>query len=434
MTDNTESPTGSNSENQGYRRLTPRQQVLVIVGAAVGLAFGFGPAFLGITGILLKPMAISFDWGRADISMLPTLAFAGLAVGAPLTGHIADRIGWNRVIALSIVFLSLGMLAVAVAPPNHAYIMAVGLFIGLAGTATSPAGYISVISLVFDRRLGLAMGVAMIGIGIGAVSLPIIAGMLLEIMDWRQVFAVFGGVSLLLGIAGHQLIFRVLGNGNSTAGNSRTAHAAKEDQPTAVGILLSQAVRNYRFWLIGVVSGLVAATIEGAFMHLAAYATDRGVSLALASQSAGMMGLAVGVARPVIGFLLDKIFAPFVALGSLFLGAAGLYLLTADIIQFPWLVPTSAFLVGLAMGAQGDLLPFLAKRYFGVRAFGSIYGALVGIFAIGAGSGTYAYGWSYDLLKSYTPGYQGAALVCGCCGLALLALGRYRFVYEEVKR
>lgn len=272
----------------------------------------------------------------------------------------------------------------------------------------------------------------MIGVGIGAVSIPIIVGMLLERMDWRQIFAGFGVASLLLGLIAHRLIFRVVRNDQSPAGNGTSAPTTKGIPPVGTGLLFSQAVKDYRFWLIGGVSALVAATIEGAFVHLAAYATDRGASVALASQSAGLMGLAVGVARPAFGFLLDKVFAPLVALGSFLLGAAGLYLLTVDIVQFPWLVPASAFLVGLAMGAQGDLMPFLAKRYFGVRAFGSIYGALVGIFAMGAASGTYAYGWSHDLFKSYTPGYQGAALVCCVCGLALLTLGRYRFVYEIV--
>lgn len=431
MTDIAAGSTECVLEEQDRLRLTLRQKVLVVLGAAIGLAFGFGPIFLGVMGIVLKPMAASFDWSRADVAILPTLAYAGLALGAPLSGHIADRRGWNKVIAISIGLLFLGMMAIAVAPANHAYIIAVGILIGLVGTATTPAGYIAVISLVFDRHLGMAMGLAMIGIGIGAATLPIIAGMLVELMDWRWTFACIGGLGLVLGWVSHRLIFGVLGAGETAAGSGRTARAAKELLPVGEGLSLSEAVRGYRFWLIAVVAALVGGTTEGAFMHLVSHATDRGVSLSLAAQSAGLMGLGVGVARTGVGLLLDKVFAPLVAMCSFFLGGAGLYLLTTDIVQFPWLLPLSTLLVGLAMGAQGDLVPFLAKRYFGVRAIGSIFGALVGLFAVGAALGTYAYGWAFDLMKSYTPGYQAAAIVCGVCGLAVLLLGRYRFVPVE---
>lgn len=420
-TDSAASRTASPVAEQDPQRLALRQKVLVVLGAAVGLAFGFGPVFLGVMGIVLKPMAASFEWSRADVAILPTLAYAGLAFGAPLSGYIADRRGWNKVIAFSIGLLFLGMMAIAVAPANHAYIIAVGVLIGLVGTATSPAGYIAVISLVFDRRLGMAMGLAMIGTGVGATTLPIIAGMLSELMDWRWTFACVGGLGLVLGWLAHRLIFGVLGRGESRA------HSRKELLPVGEGLSLGEALRGYRFWLIAVVAALVGGTTEGAFMHLVSHATDRGVSLSLAAQSAGLMGLGVGVARTGVGLLLDKMFAPLVALCSFFLGAAGLYLLTADIVQFPWLLPLATLLVGLAMGAQGDLVPFLAKRYFGVRAIGSIFGALVGLFAVGAALGTYAYGWSFDLLKSYAPGYQAAAVICGACGLAVLLLGRYRY-------
>jgi len=125
--------------------------------------------------------------------------------------------------------------------------------------------------------------------------------------------------------------------------------------------------------------------------------------------------------------MLDRIFAPFIACGVFFAGAVGFYLLTSDILQYQWLLPFGAFVLGVAHGAEGDLIPFLARKYFGVRRLGSIYGSLVSFALVGAASGSYVFGWSFDLAKSYVPILQISAVCLCLCGLAILALGPYRY-------
>lgn len=411
--------------------LTLRQQVLVILGAAAGLSGGFSPVFLGAMGIVLKPMAVSFNWSRADVAMLPMLGLLGLAIGAPLIGYIADRKGWNKVIAFSIVLFPLGLLAMAIAPPSHAYIIVVGLLTGIAGAGTTAAGYIAVISLAFERRLGMAMGLATIGLGVGAMTMPVIVGKLIEVMDWRQAYACIGGYCLLLGLVAHRLIFRNLETHKSGSSSGKIASPAEEMIYAGTGISLNQAIGGYRFWVIGAVGALVAVTLIGAIIHLVSYATDRGISPALAAQSAGLAGFGVVLARTGVGFMLDRIFAPFLAFGVFLLSAAGLYLLTTDIHQFTWVLPLAAILVGVSAGAEGDLIPFLTKKYFGVRAFGSIYGTLMGIAGVGGAFGAYIYGLSFDLLKSYIPVFQAAAILLCACSLAMLTLGRYQFASPD---
>jgi hypothetical protein len=48
-----------------------------------------------------------------------------------------------------------------------------------------------------------------------------------------------------------------------------------------------------------------------------------------------------------------------------------------------------------------DLVAFLLSRYFGMRAFGEIYGYLFALFMLGAGAGPFAMGVSYDVTGSY---------------------------------
>lgn len=406
-------------------RLTSRQKTLVIVGAALGLALGYGPVFLGVAGIFLKPMAASFGWSRADVGVLPMLSMIGSAIGAPLIGHLADRKGWNKVIAFAVAFLAAGLMAVALAPPSHAYMIAVGFLIGMVGVATTPAGYNAVIALAFERRLGMALGFASIGIGAGVMAMPLVAARLITLMDWREAYACLAAAALLAGFAGHRLIFGALRGQRSPSASPRTGAAS----PAAVGegATLAEALRSYRFWLIGIVAAVVSGTTLAALIHLVPYATDRGVSLAAAAQSAGLMGVGVAITRVGVGFMLDKLFAPLVACGALLLSAAGFYLITGDIVQSAWLLPLAAVLVGISQSAEGDLLPFLARKYFGVRAFGSIYGALFFFVPTGSALGTFWYGRSFDLLKTYLPVLETSALLMCVCSLAMLALGRYRY-------
>ena len=392
-----------------------------MLGAALGLVCGFSAVFLGSAGIFLKPMAASFHWSRADVAALPTFGVAGVAIGAPFLGHIADRTGWKKVIACSVAAFSLGLFALSVSPPNRAYIVGCGLLTGILGAATTPAGYIAVISRAFQHRLGTALGFSMMGVGLGVTIMPIVVNKLIALTDWREAYACLGGACLVLGLVAHWIIF-----GRPPAMQS-ARNAPKSDFDPNEGVAFGQAVRDYRFWLIGIVAALVGGTTAGALIHLDAYATDRGVSAAVAAQCVGFMGLGILASRLGAGLLLDVLFGPWVACGAFLLAAAGFLLLTGDIQHSPGLLPLAAILIGIAGGAEGDIIPFLAKKYFGIRSIGTVYGGLMGIFALGASSGAYVYGLAFDRLKSYVPIYQASAALCGIGGLSVLLLGRYRF-------
>ncbi len=395
--------------------------MLLVLGAALGLVCGFSAVFLGSAGIFLKPMAASFHWSRADVAALPTFGVAGVSIGAPFLGHIADRTGWKKVIACSIAAFSLGLFALSLSPPNRAYIVGCGLLTGILGAATTPAGYIAVISRAFQRRLGTALGVSMMGVGVGVTVMPIVVNKLIALTDWREAYACLGGACLVMGLVAHWIVFR-------QPMAMQDVHAAPDSgfDPNE-GIAFGHAVRDYRFWLIGIVAALVGGTTAGALIHLDAYATDRGVTSAIAAQSVGFMGFGILASRLGAGLMLDVLFGPLVACGAFLLAAAGFWLLTGDVQHARGLLPVAALLIGLAGGAEGDIIPFLAKKYFGIRALGTVYGALMGIFALGASSGAYLYGMAFDRLKSYVPIFQISAALCSIGGLSIILLGRYRF-------
>jgi len=87
-----------------------------------------------------------------------------------------------------------------------------------------------------------------------------------------------------------------------------------------------------------------------------------------------------------------------------------------------------AALLGLALGAEIDLIAFLTTRYLGQRAFGEIYGYLFTAFLLGASVGGFSADVSFDRLGSYTPaliGYAGALV-----GAAFLVNRLGPYVYQ----
>jgi MFS family permease len=126
------------------------------------------------------------------------------------------------------------------------------------------------------------------------------------------------------------------------------------------------------------------------------------------------------------GFFLDRFFGPHVALAFVILPAIGVLTLlgSADLS----LTTIGAVLVGLGMGAEVDLIGYLQSRYFGLRAFGQIYGYLFAAFTVGTGLGPFVMGAAYAATGSYRPALMVFVGLLACAAWLLLRLPR-RYPY-----
>jgi predicted MFS family arabinose efflux permease len=158
---------------------------------------------------------------------------------------------------------------------------------------------------------------------------------------------------------------------------------------------------------------LVAVCSYGAISHLSPILTDRGVSVYDATMAVSVFGASALVGRVVTGWLVDRIFAPFVAAGMFAAMGIGLVLLHQGLAG-----AVAAGLIGVGLGAEVDVMPYLFSRYFGFRAFGEIYGITYSVFAIGFASGPYLMGIGFDLSGGY-----GLPLLVLMAALAVAILG-----------
>jgi hypothetical protein len=136
-------------------------------------------------------------------------------------------------------------------------------------------------------------------------------------------------------------------------------------------------------------------------------------------------GASSWLARPIVGYALDRLFAPFVTAGTFVFAVVGLGLLA--ITNSLGGIATAAILIGFALGSEGDLVTFLVSRYYGAAVYSRVLGALWVIWAWGGGIGAFVAGASYRLATSYTPALVGFAALLTVCTIIVCLLGPYEY-------
>ena len=144
----------------------------VVLVAGVGLSLSYGPIIVTTFGVFLKPLSQEFGWSRAEVSLAFSLSILAMTGVGPLIGRLVDRLGARRVIVLLVLIFGLGVISFDFLSASLWHFYAIYLVIGVAGSGTTPVPYSQVIARWFDKKRGLALGLAMAGIQLGAFITP----------------------------------------------------------------------------------------------------------------------------------------------------------------------------------------------------------------------------------------------------------------------
>ncbi len=382
---------------------------LAVGAAAAGLIFSTGTLAVYSFGVFVRPLTAEFGWTRTGLFAALSFFQFGMAFASPLWGALLDRFGPRRtvlfcLVALALLVASLGLLT---ANPWHLYL--VFLAVPLLGGCASPIGYSAVMVRRFDRRLGFALGLALMGVGLGGAALPPLAQFLLADFGWRTAYVALGVLTLVVTLPAALVATR-----NASGPLPRRTGAALSITPmlfTRAYLLMAAA-----FVLLGVVS-------VGVLAHLVPMMVDHGLTPAEAARVAGLSGLAVLVARGGLGWVLDRVHAPYVLCVVSTIAAVVPLLLAYG--EGPAASYLAAVLLGSAIGAEVDFVSFLVRRYFHQAAFGRLYGIAFGLYMLGTAVGPVTLGYSFDHLGGYRPGLILFALLSLLAAAAAFAMPRY---------
>ncbi|MES2258230.1 MAG: MFS transporter [Pseudomonadota bacterium] len=386
----------------------------VVIGSVFGLLVGNGPIMQFTFGIFLLPITKEFGWSRSATSLALVTGLTMTAICVPIAGRLIDRYGIRAVTLPSIVLFALCLASVSLFASTPESFVAIYALMGMAAAGQTPLPYAKAISSWFDDRRGLALGIAMSGVGLGAALVPQFAQYLVTAFSWKTAY--LGLAALVLVVGSSAVLLAVQESPGSLAGGKL--------QP-APGLSAAQALRSTLFWKLALAFFAVALATNGAIAHVVPLLVDRGLSPKIAAGAMAFAGFALTGGRLLAGYLLDRIHAPFVATFFVALPLAGIAILL--LAHTPAHAAVAIVLIGMGLGAEVDLIAFLLSRYLGMRSFGQIYGYLFAVFMLGSGIGPYLMGLAFDKTASYDIALTGlgAALVLACT--VLLRLGAYRY-------
>ncbi len=376
----------------------------VVLAACLGVMAGFGSLFVYTFTVFVKPLGAEFSWSREAVSSGFAIAAVTVGLCSPLLGRWIDRYGPRRIILPCMTVFSCGVASLALLRSGiwQFYVTCFGL--GVVGNGAAHLAYSRSISTWFQRRLGMALAFVMVGSGLGAMILPVVAQSIVSRSGWRAAYAALGGIALLLGLP---LSWRYIRERGSLAADSApVAHS---------GMTWQQGLHSFAFWIVVAVLCVSSISMNGAITQMSALLTDRGITARGAALCASILGGSSLLGRVGVGWLLDRFFGGRVAFVITLSTASGVFLL-ARANSFP-AGCLAAALIGIGAGGEAAITPYLLTRYFGLRSFSTLYGVTWTFYAAAAAVGPVILGRAFDSTGSYT-----SLLVILAAALALAAV------------
>src|ERR1041385_7513889 len=170
----------------------------VVVGSFLGLIVSAAPVATNTIGTFVKPISSDLGWTRSQVTLGLALSGFSMALGSVIFGRLMDRFGIRPVTLACVIGFGISMAAIGFTPVSLSGFTALYLLPGFMRAGIAPLPYAKSISGIFDRDRGLALGVAIGGVGIGTVLVPQYAQTIIGSFGWREAYMGLGLLHLLV--------------------------------------------------------------------------------------------------------------------------------------------------------------------------------------------------------------------------------------------
>jgi MFS family permease len=383
---------------------------------AAGLGYATAVMYVYAMGPFIEPISREFDWSRAQISSGITIAAFFSAIFCVPIGMLVDRIGPRRVGLVGVVLMcgAVALLGTATGDESN-WIMLWGIlaFTTLWVQATV---WTSAVTSRFEASRGLALAITLSGASVSATVFPILATWLIGSYGWRTAFMAMSGAWLALVFPFLLLFFR-------GAHDQVSAHrtTASDTVRALAGVSLSEGIRSPALYKLIMAGGFFAFTAIGIVVHFVPILTDSGTEPLAAAGVASLVGIFSIIGRLGTGVLLDRYPGHLVGAIAFLIPIPACALLLFDGAN-PLSQSVAAAIFGLTLGSEVDVIAYLAARYFGLKNFGALYGAMVMALSLGVAFGPLGAGAVFDHYGSYAPFLVLTTVLMGVSALALFSL------------
>ena len=362
----------------------------VLAAAFTGVMVSFAPIVPYTFSLFLDPLHAAFGWKREAMGGAFALAAITVALVSPLIGLLLDRFPPRRVILPGILVFAVGLATLSRLTPHILQFYATFFIIGLVANATAQFAYTRTILTWFTSHRGFALALLLTGSGVGSILIPPVTEWMIQHHGWRSAFLLLGGIAIL----GFPLTALLVRN-RPEAAIVRTEHRAD------TGVTVATALRTAAFWILAFITILSAFSENGLVTNLASILTQHGVLAASAALALSVRGGASIIGRLGVGFAIDRVSPERIQSLVLAWAAAGTLILAFA--GSTWTALSGAALLGVGLGSEADVTPYLLARYFGRRHFSALYGLSWTAYAIGGATGPLWIGHLYDRAGAYLP-------------------------------
>jgi MFS family permease len=364
--------------------------------------------------LFFPPIIDEFGWERGVTAGAFSFGFLVSAAVSPLIGRTMDRFGPRTVMELGVALMAAGLLlAPLTTQPWHLY-LTIGVMVGAGSVCLGYSGQSLFLPNWFNRRRGLAMGLAFAGVGVGSITLLPWVQHMIEQTGWRTACTAMG-ILVLVVLTPINLLLRKrpqdLGlepDGDAAPSASAGSQISNVVDPNWAGIdwTLRRALRTARFWWIstGYFCGLyIWYAVQ---VHQTKYLLDIGFSPSVAVWALGAVSLLGIPGQILLGHLSDRVGREWIW-GASCLGFAISFAALIALAHSPTLLLVYVMVLSQGMLGYGltSIMGAVVLEIFQGRHYGSIFGTIMLAALAGGAAGPWVTGVLHDLSGSYTTAF-----------------------------
>jgi MFS family permease len=395
--------------------------------------------------LFFPPIIDEFGWERGVTAGAFSFGFLVSGAVSPLIGRMMDRFGPRAVMELGVALMAAGLLlAPLTTQPWHLY-LTIGVLVGAGSICLGYSGQSLFLPNWFNRRRGLAIGLAFAGVGLGSMTLLPWVQHMIEHAGWRTactamgiiVLVVLAPINLLLRKRPEDLGLQPDGDAAPSASSPKPISNVVDSAWAGTDWTLRRALRTARFWWIatGYFGGLyIWYAVQ---VHQTKYLLDIGFSSGAAVWALGVVSLLGIPGQILLGHVSDRVGREWVWSAS----CLGFAICFAALIALKF-YPTSllVWVMVLAQGALGygltSIMGAVVVEIFQGKHYGSIFGTVMLAALAGGAAGPWVTGFLHDLSGSYTLAFMIGIAVSGFSAFAIwmASPGKIRAVAGQLPR
>ncbi len=365
--------------------------------------FIFGVLAKGLT-TFVTPLAHTFGWSYAQISLASSLRGAQAGVTSPFLGRVVDRYPPKWLVLIGIIILAIGYLCLS--QVTSLAMLYVSFFIiatgSTLGTSKTP---ITTVARWFKRDIGKVNGIMAMGIGLGGFAVPV----LVKVIDsygwrWALIFIAIGIIAIGIPLA---FVFRTRPEEYGLFPDGRPPEEPKEGRTSVTDFAptLKEAMKMRAFWQFGFAQLFHWSGVGALGLHVVPYLTSVNIDRAMAAMITMLFLLVSVPARFGFGWTADLFPKKYVTAVSTILMAIGLFIFSFIKAETLWLTIPFIIVYGIGLGGVTPLRAIMIREYFGSKSFGTIFGVTRIFMTITTVLASPLVGLVYDVRGTYYPSW-----------------------------